>query len=140
MSIAILPSASYREDLLARASRVIPGGASAGGRAVYGDVITRARGAYLWNADGKRYIDHLNAYGPIVIGHSDPRVNGAVADTVARVDLNWVGPQAGEVELAERIVAAVPSADKVVFMNTGTDALQHSLHVARAATRSLRGR
>ncbi|NUQ12049.1 MAG: aminotransferase class III-fold pyridoxal phosphate-dependent enzyme [Gemmatimonadaceae bacterium] len=134
MSIAILPSASYREDLLARASRVIPGGASAGGRAVYGDVITRARGAYLWNADGKRYIDHLNAYGPIVIGHSDPRVNGAVADTVARVDLNWVGPQAGEVELAERIVAAVPSADKVVFMNTGTDALQHSLHVARAAT------
>ena len=126
--------ASRREEMLARAARVIPGGASAGGRALFGDVVSRAQGAYLWNPDGKRYIDHLNAYGPIVIGHSDPRVNRAVADAAATVDLNWVGPQAGEVELAERIVAAMPSAEKVVFMNTGTDALQHALHVARAAT------
>jgi glutamate-1-semialdehyde 2,1-aminomutase len=125
---------SLRADLLARAGRVIPGGASAGGRPDFGEVITRAQGAYLWNPDGKRYIDHLNSYGPIVIGHSDPRVNRAVAEVAATVDLNWVGPQAGEVELAERIVGAVPSADKVVFMNTGTDALQHALHVARAAT------
>ncbi len=71
---------SVRDDLLARAARVIPGGASAGGRPDFGDVITRAQGAYLWNADGKRYIDHLNSYGPIVIGHADPRVNAAVAE------------------------------------------------------------
>ena len=125
---------TQRADMLSRAERVIPGGASAGGRPLFGDVITRAQGAYLWNADGKRYIDHLNSYGPIVIGHSDPRVNRAVADAAATVDLNWVGPQTGEVELAERIVATMPSAEKVVFMNTGTDALQHALHVARAAT------
>jgi glutamate-1-semialdehyde 2,1-aminomutase len=123
-----------RAAILERAGRVIPGGASAGGRPDFHDVIVRAQGAHLWNADGKRYIDHLNSYGPIVIGHADPRVNDAVTRTAATVDLNWVGPQAGEVELAERIVQAMPSAEKVVFMNTGTDALQHALHVARAAT------
>jgi glutamate-1-semialdehyde 2,1-aminomutase len=123
-----------RQAMLARAERVIPNGVSAGGRDVYRDVIVRAQGAYLWNADGRRYLDHLLSYGPIVIGHADARVNAAVTDTAARVDLNWVGPQAGEVELAERIVDLVPSAEKVAFLNTGTDALQHALHVARAAT------
>ncbi len=122
------------DALLARARRVIPRGVSAGGRDVYRDVVVRAQGAYLWNADGRRFVDHLLAYGPIVVGHADPRVNAAVAETAARVDLTWVGPQAGEVELAETIVELVPSAEKVVFVNTGTDALQHALHVARAAT------
>ncbi|MGY1701554.1 aspartate aminotransferase family protein [Geodermatophilus sp. SYSU D00766] len=107
---------------------------SAGGREVYADVVTRAQGAYLWTADGRRFVDHLLSYGPIVIGHADPRVNTAVAETAARVDLNWVGPQAGEVELAETIVSVVPSAEQVAFLTTGTDALQHALHVARAAT------
>lgn len=133
-SITTRPTTTSTDALLTRAARVIPGGASAGGRPDYRDVIVRAEGAYLWNADGKRYIDHLNSYGPIVIGHCDPRVNAAVERTSGVVDLNWVGPQAGEVELAERIVDTMPSADKVVFMNTGTDALQHALHVARAAT------
>jgi glutamate-1-semialdehyde 2,1-aminomutase len=123
-----------RQAMLARAERVIPNGVSAGGRDVYRDVIVRAQGAYLWNADGRRYLDHLLSYGPIVIGHADVRVNAAVADIASRVDLTWVGPQAGEVELAERIVELVPSAEKVAFLNTGTDALQHALYVARAAT------
>ena len=123
-----------REDLLTRARRVIPGGASAGGRPLYDDVIDSAQRAYLYSPTGKRYIDHLLSYGPIVIGHTDEVVNAAVASTMSRVDLNWVGPQANEVELAEKIVALVPSAEKVVLMNTGTDALQHALHVARAAT------
>ena len=123
-----------REDLVRRARQVIAGGASAGGRSPFEDAIVRAQGAYLWNADGQRFVDHLNAGGAIVIGHSDPRVNRAVAGTAARVDLNWVGAQAGEVELAERIVRAMPSADKVAFMLTGSDAIEHALHVARAAT------
>jgi glutamate-1-semialdehyde 2,1-aminomutase len=123
-----------REAFLRRAERVIPHGVSAGGRDVYRDVVVRAQGAYLWNADGRRYLDHLLSYGPIVIGHADARVNRAVAETAARVDLTWVGPQAGEVELAETIVRLVPSAEQVVFVNTGTDALQHALHVVRAAT------
>jgi glutamate-1-semialdehyde 2,1-aminomutase len=123
-----------RPDLLTRAERVIPHGVSAGGRDVYRDVIVRAQGAHLWNVEGRRYLDHMLAYGPIVIGHADPRVNAAVAEAAARVDLNWVGPQAGEVELAEKIVELVPSAEKAVFLNTGTDGLLHALHVARAAT------
>ncbi len=128
------PRRSSTTDLLDRAIRVLPGGASAGGRFDFADIVVRAQGAYLWNARGKRFIDHLNSYGPIVIGHADRRVNDAVMSTAAAVDLNWVGPQTGEVELAERIVDTMPSADKVVFMNTGTDALQHALHVARAVT------
>lgn len=123
-----------REAYLARAKQVIPGGASAGGRRVYQDVIVRTAGAYLWNADGKRYIDYLLSYGPIVIGHSDPRVNEAVTHTAATNDLHWVGPQANEVELAETVVELVPSAEKVAFVTSGSDALLHAVHVARAAT------
>ena len=63
------------DALLARAGRVIPNGVSAGGRDVYRDVIVRAQGAYLWNAAGRRLLDHLLAYGPIVVGHADPRIN-----------------------------------------------------------------
>jgi glutamate-1-semialdehyde 2,1-aminomutase len=132
------PTRTETGSLLERAARVLPGGASAGGRPVYQNTIVRAQGAYLWDADGRRFVDHLNSYGPIVIGHCDPRVNDAVTRTAATVDLNWVGPQAGEVELAERIVETMPSAKKVVFVNTGTDALQHALHIARAATGRMR--
>ena len=123
-----------RVAYLARAAQVIPGGASAGGRRVYQDVIVRTEGAYLWNADGKRFIDYLLSYGPIVIGHSDARVNEAVMRTAATNDLHWVGPQANEVELAETIVELVPSAEKVAFVTSGSDALLHAVHVARAAT------
>jgi glutamate-1-semialdehyde 2,1-aminomutase len=123
-----------REALLAKAEAVLPWGASAGGRPVFRRVIARSAGAYLWTPDGTRYIDHLMAHGAIVIGHSDPLVNAAVTRSIAESDLHWVGPQSHEVELAERLVALVPSAEKVVFVNTGTDALAHALHVARAAT------
>jgi glutamate-1-semialdehyde 2,1-aminomutase len=123
-----------RASYLARARRVIPGGASAGGRRVFEDVIVRTAGAYLWNADGKRFIDYLLSYGPIVVGHSDSRVNEAVLRTAATNDLHWVGPQAGEVELAELIVELVPSAEQVAFVTSGSDALLHAVHVAREAT------
>jgi glutamate-1-semialdehyde 2,1-aminomutase len=124
----------YTEAMLARARRVIPGGASAAGRRIFEDVIVRTEGAYLWNADGKRYIDYLLDYGPIVIGHSDPRINDAVQQTAATNDLSWVGPHPLEVELAETIVDLVPSAEKAVFVTSGSDALLHAVHVARAAT------
>jgi glutamate-1-semialdehyde 2,1-aminomutase len=122
------------EELLARASKVLPHGVSSGGRAKFREVIVKAQGAYVWNAEGKRYIDYLLAYGPIVIGHCDARVNEAVARAVATCDLNWVGPQAGEAELAEQICAAMPCADKVAFCTSGTDASMHAVHLARAAT------
>lgn len=127
-------AATDRGAILARASSVIPNGVSSGGRALFDDVIVRAEGAYVWNADGKRFIDYLLAYGPIVVGHCDPRVNEAVAKAVSTCDLNWVGPQAGEVELAEEICEVMPSAEKVAFCTSGTDATLHAVHLARAAT------
>ena len=123
-----------RSDMLARAARVLSGGASAAGRRVFQDFIVRTEGAYLWNADGKRFIDYLLSYGPIVIGHSDPRVNAAVAQVAATNDLHWVGAQAYEIEVAEKIVQHVPSAEKVAFVTSGSDALLHAVHVARVAT------
>ena len=73
-------------------------------------------------------------YGPIVLGHCHRQVNAAVARAVATCDLNWVGPQRGEVELAEAVCAVMPSADKVAFCTSGTDATLHTVHLARAAT------
>jgi glutamate-1-semialdehyde 2,1-aminomutase len=120
--------------LLARAQRVIPNGVSSGGRAAFKEFIVRAKGAYVWNSDEKRYIDYLLAWGPIVIGHCDPRVNEAVARATATCDLNWVGTQAGEIELAEAICHHMPCAEKVAFCTSGTDATLHAVHVVRAAT------
>ncbi len=119
---------------LERAKRVLPGGASAAGRRVFQDLIVRTEGAYLWSAKGKRYIDYLLDYGPIVLGHSDRRVNAAAARAAASCDLNWVGAHPLEVELAEKIVSLVPSAQKVAFVTSGSDALLHAVHIARAHT------
>ena len=123
-----------REEVLARARRVIPNGMSAGGRAEPEEVMVAGHGAYLWNVEGKRFIDYLNCWGAIVVGHADPRVNEAVARAAAHSDLTWVGPQPGEIELAETIVELMPSADKVAFFPTGSNSLLHAVHVARAVT------
>lgn len=120
--------------LAVRARRVIPNGVSSGGRASYTDLIVRTKGAHVWNSAGRRYIDHLLAWGAIVVGHCDPRVNEAVARAVATCDLNWVGTQAGELELAETITEVMPSAEKVAFCTSGTDATMHAAQLVRAAT------
>src|SRR5919106_4796270 len=121
-----------KHAVLARAAKVMPGGSAV--EAEPRDLIVRTQGAYLWNADGTRYIDHLLAGGAIVIGHCDPRVNRAAAHAAATCDLNWIGPQAGEVELAESICAVMPCADKVNFYPSGTEALLHAIGLARAVT------
>lgn len=134
LNLKTQPRSLKSDDLLARAARVIPGGASAAGRRVFREVIVKTQGAYVWNAEGKRFIDYLLDYGPIVLGHSDPNVNAAVKRTADTCDLNWVGAHPLEVELAEKIVSLVPSAEKVAFVTSGSDALLHALHIARAHT------
>lgn len=121
-----------------RAQAVVPRGVSSGHRVGWQQVFVRTKGAYVWDQEGHRYIDYLNAWGPIVLGHSDPRVNEAVLTAANTCDLTGVGPQAGEAELAERICAVMPSADKVAFCTSGTDATMHAVHVARAATGRLK--
>lgn len=117
-----------------RARRVVPRGASSGHRVGWDQVMVRASGAHLWDGSGKRYVDYLLSWGPIVIGHCDPRVNQAVTDAMAVCDLTGIGPQYGEVEVAEIICSVMPSADRVAFCTSGTDATMHAVHIARAAT------
>jgi glutamate-1-semialdehyde 2,1-aminomutase len=130
--VATVPGAT--DVLLKRAAAVIPNGVSSAGRASWREMVVRAQGAYVWNAEGRRFVDYQLAWGPIVIGHCDPRVNDAVARTIATCDLNAVGPQLGEVELAETICELVPSAEMIAFCTSGTDATLHAVHLARAAT------
>lgn len=137
MNLQLRHTGADRIDLqehLTRASKVLPGGASASGRRVFKDVIVRTEGAYLWNAEGKRYIDYLLDYGPIIVGHSDRRVNMAAMETADTCDLNWVGAHPKEVELAEAVVRLVPSAEKAAFVTSGSDALLHAAHIARQHT------
>ena len=122
------------ELLLARARKVIPKGTSSTNRAPWKEVIVRAQGPYVWDSDGKQYVDYLLAWGPIVLGHCDPRVNEAAARAATNCDLTAVGPQVGEVELAEAICRTMPSADRVAFCTSGTEATMHAVQVARAAT------
>ncbi len=117
-----------------RARMVIPRGVSSGHRVGWEQVIVRSSGAHLWDGSGKRYVDYLLAWGPLILGHCDPRVNEAVQRSLAVCDLTGVGPQYGEVEVAEIICSVMPSAEKVAFCTSGTDATTHAVHVARAAT------
>lgn len=117
-----------------RARAVIPRGASSGHRVGWDQVLVRASGAHVWDAEGKRYVDYLLAWGPIVLGHCDPRVNEAVTKAMATCDLTGIGPQFGEIEVAEIICEVMPCADRVAFCTSGTDATMHAAHLARAAT------
>lgn len=123
-----------QERLWAKARVVLPRGVSSGHRVGFQQVMVKAAGAYVWDANGGRYIDYLNAWGPIVLGHCNERVNDAVARAMRECDLTGVGPQLIEVEVAEKICEFMPSAQKVAFCTSGTDATLHAVHLARAAT------
>ncbi len=127
---AQIDQAAYWE----RARAVVPRGVSSGHRVGWDQVMVRAEGAHVWDGSGKRYVDYLLSWGPIVLGHCDPRVNQAVTDAMAVCDLTGIGPQYGEVEVAEIICSVMPCADRVAFCTSGTDATMHAAHLARAAT------
>lgn len=118
-----------------RAKHLLPGGVSGAIRAVEPNVtFTKASGAYLFDAAGKRYIDYLGGFGPVLLGHCHPEVNRRVAETLTTVDLIGVGAHELEVKLAEKICEHVPSAEKVVFCNSGSEATFLALRLARAVT------
>ena len=127
-------SLSDEEALWERARSVIPRGASSGHRVGWEQVLVRAKGAYVWDAAGHAYTDYLLAWGPIVIGHCDGRVNEEVSKAIATCDLTGVGPQLYEIEVAEVVCDVMPSADKAAFCTSGTDATMHAAQLARAAT------
>jgi glutamate-1-semialdehyde 2,1-aminomutase len=120
-----------------RAQAVIPGGVNSGQRLVPGLenlVVGSTNGATFTTADGDCYVDFHAAFGPPLLGHSDPQVTAAMVASLHTADLAGVGVTAAEVLLAEQIVELVPSVQKVLLTSTGSEATFHALRVARAAT------
>jgi glutamate-1-semialdehyde 2,1-aminomutase len=126
------------QTLFERAAKVIPGGVNSpvrAFRAVGGTprFVQRAQGAYFWDANGKRYIDYIGSWGPMILGHGHPAVLEAVQK--AAVDgFSFGAPTEREVELAEAILAQVPSMDMVRLVSSGTEAGMSALRLARGAT------
>jgi glutamate-1-semialdehyde 2,1-aminomutase len=124
--------------LFQRASALIPGGVNSpvrAFRAVGGDplFIARGEGAYLWDADGNRYLDCIGSWGPLLLGHAHPRVVGAIAAQLAK-GTTFGAPTELEVRLAEQICAAIPSIEKVRLVSSGTEATMSAIRVARGYT------
>jgi glutamate-1-semialdehyde 2,1-aminomutase len=116
----------------------MPGGVNSPARA-FGAVggtplfIARAEGAYLWDVDGRRYVDYIGSWGPMILGHAHPEVNAAVAEALARGS-SYGAPTVAESELAERIIDAVPSIEMVRLVSSGTEATMSALRLARGFT------
>ena len=129
---------STNQALFERAQRVIPGGVNSpvrAFRAVGGTprVIARAEGAYLWDAEGQRYIDYIGSWGPMILGHGHPAVLDAV-QRAAREGLSFGAPTEREIELAEAIIAHVPAIEQVRLVSSGTEAGMSAIRLARGAT------
>jgi glutamate-1-semialdehyde 2,1-aminomutase len=124
--------------LFERAQRVIPGGVNSpvrAFRAVGGTprFITRAQGAYLWDAAGTRYTDYIGSWGPMILGHGHPEVLDAVQRAAAD-GFSFGAPTEREIELAEAIIALVPGVEQVRLVSSGTEAGMSAIRLARGAT------
>ncbi|OWQ87709.1 glutamate-1-semialdehyde-2,1-aminomutase [Roseateles aquatilis] len=129
---------SQNETLFARAQRVIPGGVNSpvrAFRAVGGTprFITRGEGAHIVDADGKRYIDYIGSWGPMILGHGHPAVLEAV-QKAALDGFSFGAPTEREVELAEEILGLVPSCEQIRLVSSGTEATMSAIRLARGAT------
>lgn len=124
--------------LFKEAQNFIPGGVNSPVRAfkaVGGDplFIKSARGAYMYDEDGNKYIDLINSWGPMILGHAHERVEKAIFDAV-KSSPSFGAPGHREVEIAELIVEMVPSIEKVRMVNSGTEATMSAIRVARGFT------
>ena len=126
------------EVLFARAQKTIPGGVNSPVRAfrqVGGTprFVTRAQGPYFWDANDQRYIDLIMSWGPMIAGHANPEVVAAV-QKAAETSFSYGAPTEGEIELAERICALMPSVEQVRMVSSGTEATMSALRLARGYT------
>ena len=132
------PSTETNETLFARAQRVIPGGVNSPVRAfkaVGGTprFVQRAHGPYFWDAEGRRYVDYIGSWGPMILGHGHPAVLQAV-QAAAMDGFSFGAPTEREIELAEAILRLVPSMDMVRLVSSGTEAAMSGIRLARGAT------
>ncbi len=129
---------SRSEQLFAQAARVIPGGVNSpvrafravGGTPVF---VEKAQGAYLWDADGRRYIDYVLSWGPMIAGHAHPAVLAAVQQKMQQ-GLSFGAPTEIEITLAEKLCAIMPNMDLVRMVSSGTEATMSAIRLARGHT------
>jgi glutamate-1-semialdehyde 2,1-aminomutase len=122
-------------ELVERARRVIPGGVNSVNRILpWPFVAAQAHGAYIRDAEGKEYLDYHAAFGPIILGHNNPTVNAAVQAIMQQIDIVGVGVTEQEILLAEAISQHVPSAERVLLTNSGSEATYAALRLARGVT------
>ena len=129
---------SQNQALFDRAKAIIPGGVNSPVRAfkaVGGTprFVQRAQGAYFWDADGKKYIDYIGSWGPMILGHGHPAVLEAV-QKAAMDGFSFGAPTEREVELAEEILKLMPSMEMVRLVSSGTEAGMSAIRLARGAT------
>ena len=129
---------NQNDILFERAQKTITGGVNSPVRAfrqVGGTprFISRAKGAYFWDAEDKRYIDLIMSWGPMIVGHANPEVVEAV-QKAAETSFSYGAPTEGEIELAERICALMPSVEQVRMVSSGTEATMSALRLARGYT------
>lgn len=125
-------------SLFEHAQKFIPGGVnspvrafkSVGGEPVF---IQKAKGPYLWDSNGKQYIDYVGSWGPMILGHAHPEVVKAVQDA-AENGLSFGAPTEIETQLAQKICELIPSIDKVRMVSSGTEATMSALRLARGYT------
>ncbi|MBV6643697.1 MAG: glutamate-1-semialdehyde 2,1-aminomutase, partial [Cyclobacteriaceae bacterium] len=126
------------KDLFNEAKKYIPGGVNSPVRAfkaVGGDPIffSKAKGSHMWDADGNKYIDMINSWGPMILGHANEVVEEAIIKAV-KGSTSFGAPTEGEVTLAELICEMVPSIEKVRMVNSGTEATMSAVRLARGFT------
>ena len=129
---------SRNSELFERACKTIPGGVNSPVRAfrsVGGTprFIQRAQGAYIWDAEGTRYIDYVGSWGPAILGHAHPEVIKAVQEAAVN-GLSFGAPTEAEIEIAEAIVARIPSMEQVRLVSSGTESTMSAIRLARGYT------
>jgi len=138
MFLGMSHSLEKSRALQKRAENLIPGGVDSPVRAfasVGGEppIIVRGSGSRMWDADGNEYIDYVGSWGPLILGHAHPEVLAAV-EAAARNGTSFGATTPSEADLAEEIVHAVPSIEKVRFVSSGTEATMSAIRLARAFT------
>ncbi|CAN5354818.1 glutamate-1-semialdehyde 2,1-aminomutase [soil metagenome] len=133
-----MSSMSRNDELFERAQRSIPGGVNSPVRAfrhVGGTprFFASGDGAHVVDADGKRYIDYIGSWGPMIVGHAHPAVVEAV-QRAATASLSFGAPTEAEIEIAELVIRLVPSIERVRFVSSGTEATMTAIRLARGAT------
>ncbi|CAI5979637.1 unnamed protein product [Closterium sp. NIES-64] len=126
------------EEIFKAAKELLPGGVnspvrafkSVGGQPI---VFDRVKGSHAWDVDGNEYVDYVGTWGPAIIGHADDEVNAALVEALKK-GTSFGAPCVLENELAEMVIAAVPSIEMVRFVNSGTEACMGMLRLARAFT------